>query len=109
MKRSRLIADISSFEQAERVETTIKTGYSEPILENLAQWIAVEEDLVSSYEQMKDTLETAESRRLAGKLAEDSKELIHQLHELQSKLVILDERQAQRIKEVSVHIKQKPI
>jgi rubrerythrin len=105
LKRSRLIAEINTMEQAERVETTVKTGYSEPILEHLIQWIAVEEDLASSYEKMADTLTDSESREVAKKLAEQSKNLAKQLTELQEKFVSLDSSQAERIKVVSSHAK----
>ncbi|MEM3185677.1 MAG: hypothetical protein QXQ39_03215 [Conexivisphaerales archaeon] len=105
LKRSRLLADIDTMEKAERVETTIKTGYSEPILENIIQWIAVEEDLASSYEKMSSSLSSEESKKLAKKLAQDSKDIIQKLEELRSEFAIIDERQTERINEVMMHSK----
>ncbi|MDG6933837.1 MAG: hypothetical protein JRN68_03995 [Nitrososphaerota archaeon] len=105
MKRPRLIADINNLEQAERVETTIKTGYSEPILAYLTQWIAVEEDLANSYEKMGSTLASSESGEVAKKLAEDSKSLILKLEELQERFVALDNIQEERIRNIGKNIK----
>jgi hypothetical protein len=50
MNRERVIVDIHNLGQALKVEETIKSGYCDPIAENLLAWMAVEEDLASSYD-----------------------------------------------------------
>lgn len=69
MERTRIIADIKTMEQAERVEESIKSGYVETIIENLVNWIAVEEDLSESYEKFANSLPTSEERETANKIS----------------------------------------
>lgn len=52
MGRGRIISEVTSPAEARKVEETVKTGYAEPILESLLNWIGVEEDLASSYERL---------------------------------------------------------
>ena len=49
MIRERILVDIETVEQARKIEETVKSGYLEATIEHLVQWIAVEEDLISSY------------------------------------------------------------
>ncbi len=65
---TRILADIKTMEEAERVEETIKTGYIEAVIENLVNWIGVEEDLSESYEKFSRSLSTREERETANKL-----------------------------------------
>jgi len=68
MERARILVDINTMEQAERVEESIRTGYVEAIIENLVNWIAVEEDLAESYEKFSNSLTSAKERETANKL-----------------------------------------
>ena len=52
MSRERVIVDKQNLEQALRLEQNVRTGYCDPIAENLVARIAVEEDLASSYEKL---------------------------------------------------------
>ena len=54
MARERVIVEIQNLDQALKVEETIRTGYCDPIAENLLAWIAVEEDLIDSYEKLSE-------------------------------------------------------
>jgi hypothetical protein len=63
-----MIVDLGTMEEAKRVEETIKTGYVDPIIENLVNWIAVEEDLASSYEKFSKSLSSTEEREVANEL-----------------------------------------
>lgn len=54
MSRERVIVDIENLEQALRLEQTVRTGYCDPIAENLLAWIAVEEDLATSYDKLSE-------------------------------------------------------
>jgi hypothetical protein len=52
MGRQRILVDIETVGQARKIEETVKSGYLEATIEHLLQWIAVEEDLISSYDQL---------------------------------------------------------
>lgn len=67
-ERARIIVDIETMDQAERVEETVKTGYVETIIENLTNWIAVEEDLAASYEKFSKSLPSSKERETASEL-----------------------------------------
>lgn len=82
MERDRIIADIESLEQALKVEETIRTGYCHPIIESLLAWIAVEEDLVSSYGKMAKVGYARDLDEPIRKLSVESKENAEQLHRL---------------------------
>ena len=101
MKRPRVIAEIDSFEQAKRVEETVKTGYAETTQEEIVQWMAVEEDLISSYRKMEAATEGKGQRELAGRLRAESEENLKSLAELLEKLKALDAQRARRIEETS--------
>jgi hypothetical protein len=66
--RARIIADLETMEQAERVEESVKSGYVETIIENILNWIVVEEDLSASYEKLSKCLPSSEERQTANEL-----------------------------------------
>ncbi len=74
MSRERVIVDIENLEQALRLEQTVRTGYCDPIAENLLAWIAVEEDLAASYEKLGEKY--ADSRNSIRELSEESRKNI---------------------------------
>ena len=82
MSRERVIAEIESLDQALKVEQTVRTGYCDPIMENLLAWIAVEEDLISSYERLSEKQTDKEARKLVDMLVTESKDNIAKLHAL---------------------------
>lgn len=63
-----MIVDLKTLEQAEKVEESIKTGYIDAIMENLVNWLAVEEDLSESYEKLSKALATPDERETANEL-----------------------------------------
>ena len=101
MKRARVIAEINSFEQARRVEETVKTGYAETTQEEIVQWMAVEEDLISSYRDLEAKGGDKEQRTLAGKLRSESETNLRLLGEVLEKLKFLDAQRARRVAETS--------
>ena len=101
MKRPRVITEIDSFEQAKRVEETVKTGYAETTQEEVVQWMAVEEDLISSYKKMETAAGGKGQRELAERLRAESEENLKSLAEILEKLKALDAQRARRIKETS--------
>lgn len=75
--RERVIVEIENLDQALRVEETIKTGYCDPVAENLLSWIAAEEDLADSYEKLAEkSKDQKESRETLLLLREESKKTI---------------------------------
>jgi hypothetical protein len=101
MKRGRMIVDIETMEQARRVEETVKTGYSEVVIESLVQWLAVEEDLVSSYERLAKALPDAAARDAAAKLCELSRKDIAALSGFLKKFEEIDIERLKRIQTVA--------
>jgi hypothetical protein len=106
MKRGRIIAEIENMEQARRVEETVKSGYSEVIIESLVQWLAVEEDLVSSYEKLAKELPDAAGRDASSRLCELSKKEIAVLSGYLGKFEEMDRERKKRIQTVAGLAKQ---
>ena len=101
MKRGRVIAEIESMEQARRVEETVKSGYSEVVIESLVQWLAVEEDLASSYEGLAKSLPDQAGREAAARLCEQSKREIESLSGLLANFEEIDRERQKRIQTVA--------
>ncbi len=81
LSRERVIVDIESLGQALKLEQTVRTGYCDPIIENLLAWIAIEEDLASSYDKLLDKHQE-EKRKVVSMLSDESKRNIELLHGL---------------------------
>lgn len=71
------------------------------IIESLVQWLAVEEDLVSSYERLARELPDAVGREAAAKLCDQSRAEIPALSEFLAKFEGIDRERLQRIQTVS--------
>ncbi len=82
MSRERVIVEIENLEQAFKVEQTIKTGYCDTIVDNLTQWIAVEEDLANSYRDLAVKSQPQELKGALSGLEEESRQNIALLHSL---------------------------
>lgn len=50
--RERVIKDIETVDQAVKAEKDVETGYHGVIDENIAYWLAVEEDIIESYAKL---------------------------------------------------------
>jgi hypothetical protein len=92
-----MIVDIESMEQARRVEETVKSGYTEVVIESITQWIAVEEDLVSSYEKLAKSLKDEAGREAALKLCELSRKEVTALSGFLAKFEEIDKERKKRI------------
>jgi len=101
MKRERIIAEVENVSDARKVEETVKTGYAEALIETLVNWIGVEEDLVSSYEQLASKQGNAQAKGVLQKLAKESDENIVSLNELKKSLEKLDRARVSRIEQLS--------
>jgi hypothetical protein len=97
MPRSRVIVEFSSTGDAKKVEETVKTGYAETSIENLVQWIAVEEDLVDSYGKLAESAKDTASRDAFRKLREESSDNIKELSGILKSLEGLDRARINRI------------
>jgi len=65
---SRILSNISTLDEALRVEETMKSGYVDVIVENIVHWIGAEEDLADSYEEFSKSLPSTEEREAASQL-----------------------------------------
>ncbi len=74
MERERVIVDIETLDQALKVEETVKTGYCDVIIENIVQWIAIEEDLKNSYDRLSEKNSQRSSKEALLEFAKASKE-----------------------------------
>jgi hypothetical protein len=97
MKRERIIADVETVSDAKKVEETVKTGYSEALIETLVNWIGVEEDLASSYEHLAAKQGNAHERSVFLQLAKESNENVNSLTDLRKSLEKLDKARIARI------------
>lgn len=100
MSKHRVLSELGSVRDAKKVEETVKTGYAETALENLTHWIAVEEDLVSSYESLAGKPEYASSRTTLEELARESKDAVAALTELRKSVEKMDGAQVRRIEKL---------
>jgi hypothetical protein len=82
MSRERIIVEIETLGQALKVEQTIRTGYCEPIAENILQWIAAEEDLSNSYQKIAEKSVFREIKKDLIGLEEESHNNIALLHSI---------------------------
>ena len=96
MNRERVIVEIENLEQAQKLEETVRTGYCDPIAENLVAWIAVEEDLVSSYEKLSEKYSRREAKDAIRELREESRNNITILHEILKSIEQLGRARDQR-------------
>jgi len=102
MVRERVIVEIQNLDQALKVEETIGTGYCEPIAENLRAWIAVEEDLIDSYEKLSEKFaENHEVKKAMSMLYEESRnniKIIQNIHDSIEGLVAARDRRREIVR-----------
>ena len=101
MKRERIIAEVETVEEAKRVEETVKTGYIEPTVETIVNWIGVEEDLASSYERLATKKDNASLRGAFLRLASESKANMTALADLKKSFENFDRARIERVKLLS--------
>ena len=97
MKRERVIVEFQGAREAKKVEETVKTGYVETAIESLIQWMAVEDDLADSYEELAKSHKDAATRKVFGQLHEESKSVSAKLAGLIRSMEALDAAQVHRI------------
>jgi hypothetical protein len=95
--RRRVIVEFETPADARKVEETVKTGYAETSIENLVQWIAVEEDLSDTYGRLAAKSKDSTSRETYNELKEGSERTISDLSKLLKSLEELDDARIKRI------------
>ena len=101
MARTRILTELSTSEDARKVEETVKTGYAETSIENLTQWAGVEEDLAESYGRLAEGAGTPERKNAFKRLEEESKRNVIELSGLVDYLEGLDNARLKRIELLS--------
>ena len=71
--RERIIKDIETVDQAIKAEKDVEIGYHGVIDENIAYWLAVEEDIVESYTKLVKQTDNKRIRTTLTRIIEDSK------------------------------------
>jgi hypothetical protein len=95
--RRRVIVEFETPVDARKVEESVKTGYVETSIENLVQWIAVEEDLSDTYGRLTAKTKDPASRETFRELKEGSERTISDLTKLLRSLEELDRARVNRI------------
>ncbi len=98
MSKQRLIKELHNADEAKKVEESVKTGYLETLIDNLTNWIGVEEDLVDSYEDLARKAQTPAARTAYARLRDESRKNLEQLTGVQSWFEGLDNARVQRLK-----------
>ena len=78
----RIVPEIETIDQAMKVEKDVLAGYQRIVDENIANWIAVEEDIIDSYSKMSGQSGNVNMRATLNNLVEDSKEQIEVLRSI---------------------------
>jgi hypothetical protein len=101
MVRTRILAELSTAEDAKKVEESVKTGYADTSIERLTQWAGVEEDLAESYGRLAEESGTAERKVAFTRLEEESKRNVVELSGLVEYLEGLEKARRKRIELLS--------
>ena len=81
MGRQRILVDIENVGQARKIEETVESGYLEATIEHLLQWIAVEEDLISSYDNLSGKGGEGRRREIFSSFSRNSRENLKYLND----------------------------
>jgi rubrerythrin len=71
--RERIIKDIETVDQAIKAEKDVEIGYHGVIDENIAYWLAVEEDIVESYTRLVKQTDNKRIKTTLTRIIDDSK------------------------------------
>lgn len=102
--RERIIRDIETVDQAVKAEKDVESGYHGVIEENLAYWLAVEEDIVESYTKLARQTTNRKIKSTLAKIIEDSKDHIRMLTSIRrsfTKIMNDEQRHTKLLQELS--------
>jgi rubrerythrin len=77
--RERVIKDIETVDQAIKAEKDVESGYHGVIDENIAYWLAVEEDIVESYTKLMTQSSNRKIKTTLARIVDDSKNHVRML------------------------------
>jgi len=97
VKRERVLVEFEGAKEAKKVEESVKTGYVETAIESLIQWMAVEDDLADSYEELAKNAKDPASQKVFRQLHEESRSVSSKLSGLVRSMEALDAAQVHRI------------
>ena len=96
-RQDRILKEIRTLEQALKVEKDVASAYGEMIKENIAYWLAVEQDVMDSYTALMNETQDVETRETLSSIVEDSRghvEVLESMTESFSKMIRDEERHA---------------
>jgi len=97
--RERVIKDIETVEQAVKAEKDVESGYHGVIDENIAYWLAVEEDIVESYTKLMKQTDSRKIKTTLAEIIQDSKRHIRMLTSIKKSFatIMSDEQRHARL------------
>jgi rubrerythrin len=101
--RERIIQDIGTVDQAIKAEKDVETGYHGVIEENLAYWLAVEEDIIDSYTKLAKQTDSKKIKATLSKITEDSRNHVRILTSIRksfTKIMNDEQRHAKMLEEL---------
>ena len=101
--RERIIQDIQTVDQAIKAEKDVETGYHGVIEENLAYWLAVEEDIIDSYTKLAKQTDNKKIKTTLNKISEDSRNHVRILTSIRksfTKIMNDEQRHAKLLEEL---------
>lgn len=99
--KNRVLTEFDSAGDAKKVEETVKTGYIDTTIENLAQWSAAEDDLADTYGSLSESATDKAERALFKRLHEESMVTKGELSKLLKEVERLDRARVDRIKRLT--------
>ena len=98
VERERIIKDIQTVDQAVKAEKNIEIGYHGVIDENIAYWLAVEEDIIESYTKLLKETENKKIKTTLTRIIGDSENHVRILTSIKksfNKIMTDEQRHAQ--------------
>jgi len=99
--RERVIKDIETVEQAVKAEKDVESGYHGVIDENIAYWLAVEDDIIESYTKLMKQTSNRKIKTTLGRIIDDSKNHVRMLTSIKKAFakIMADEQRHARLLE----------
>jgi rubrerythrin len=99
--RERVIKDIETIEQAVKAEKDVESGYHGVIDENIAYWLAVEEDIIESYTKLVKQTNNRKIKTTLTKIIGDSENHVQMLTSIKKAFakIMADEQRHARLLE----------
>lgn len=99
--KDRLLTEFNSKEDAKKVEESVKTGYIDTTVENLAHWSAVEDDLADTYGRLASAAKAQAEKATFKHLRDESMRNKAELSKLLKAVEELDRARISRIEKLA--------